>query len=375
MDFSKTKKLLEKVEPVISKTRKEQEKKESSGECFNTFKILGVQKNEVRLHSAFLSELLNPSAVHGLGDYFLKPFVKDVAKIETMLDTKNAEVSVEQSIGIISADGKTGGRFDIAIKFSNPDYLILIENKIDAGDQISQLQRYNNYAKKNYKENYKILYLTVDGHNPSRFSLGNSNVPYSCISYKKDIKNWLKKCIEKISTRPFVDISVRQYIDVIEELTNTELEDNMEKEIIKMLYSKDNLELAKTAEEFAKIWAEKDLIISRIIAEKLRKDGFSDNGGQLCKKLDNKLELYFEYENCSPNFGFKTQNRFENKKQLKQLLESAGCAEFDKISVEDSGNWLSFYCSYGNDKTIEDFYQSLNNVLEQLESNFKKVAQ
>ena len=52
------------------------------------------------------------------------------------------------SIGAISEDGKNGGRFDIAIKFNNPDYLILIENKIDAGDQISQLQRYNNYAKK-----------------------------------------------------------------------------------------------------------------------------------------------------------------------------------------------------------------------------------
>ena len=279
------------------------------------------------------------------------------------------------SIGAISEDGKNGGRFDIAIKFNNPDYLILIENKIDAGDQISQLQRYNNYAKKNYKENYKILYLTVDGHNPSRLSLGNSNVPYSCISYKKDIKNWLKKCIEKIETRPFVDISVRQYIDVIEELTNTELEDNMEKEIIKMLYSKENIELVKTADNFAKIWEEKDLTISRIIAEKLRRDGFSDNGGQLCKKLDNKLELYFEYENCSPNFGFKTKNRFENKKQLKQILESAGCSEFSKSNLEDSGSWLSFYFSYGNDRAIDDLYQALKNVLEQLENEYKKITQ
>lgn len=375
MDFSETKELLKKVEPVISKTRKEQEEKENSGECFNTFKILGVQKNEVRLHSAFLSEILNPSAVHGLGDYFLKPFVRDIAKSEIELETKNAEVSVEQSIGAISEDGKNGGRFDIAIKFNNPDYLILIENKIDAGDQISQLQRYNNYAKKNYKENYKILYLTVDGHNPSRLSLGNSNVPYSCISYKKDIKNWLKKCIEKIETRPFVDISVRQYIDVIEELTNTELEDNMEKEIIKMLYSKENIELVKTADNFAKIWEEKYLTISRIIAEKLRRDGFSDNGGQLCKKLDNKLELYFEYENCSPNFGFKTQNRFKNKKQLKQILESAGCSEFSKSNLEDSGSWLSFYFSYGNDRAIDDLYQALKNVLEQLENEYKKITQ
>lgn len=373
MNLSETKALLETVEPVIAKTRKEQDAKEKSGECFNTFKILGVQKNEERLHSAFLSELLDPKAVHGLGDYFLKPFVKDVAKIEIELDTKNAMVSVEQSIGAISEDGKTGGRFDIAITFSCPDYLILIENKIDAGDQISQLQRYNNYAKKNYGENYKILYVTLDGHKPSRLSLGKSNVRYKCVSYKTDIKNWLTACIEKDATCSFVDISVRQYIAVIEELTNTDLENNMEKEIIALLYSKENLELAKVADDFAKIWDEKNRIISHIIAEKLTLDGFSNNGGQACKKLDEKLELYLEYENDSPNFGFKTEKKFENKKYLKQLLESAGSSEFIKSNLEDSDKWLSFYFSYGNDRTIEALYLAVKNVLEQLEIGFKKA--
>ena len=375
MQFSETKDLLEKVEPIIKKARKAQDEKKKSGECFNTFKILGVQKNEVRLHSAFLSEILDPKAVHGLGDYFLKPFVKKVTKIETELDTKNAEVSVEESIGAISEDGKTGGRFDIAIKFHNPDYLILIENKIDAGDQISQLQRYNNYAKKNYKDNYKILYLTVDGHTPSRLSLGNAKIPYQCISYKNDIKNWLTECIEKIDTRPFVDISVRQYIAVIEELTNTELEDTMKKEIIEKLYSKENLELAKVADEFANIWEEKDLVISRIIAQKLISEGFSDNGGQVYKKLDDNLKTYFEYENYSPNLGFKTEKKFENKKALKQVLAAAGCSEFRMQNLEDSGNWLSFYFTYGTDRTIEDFYQAIKNVLDQLENGFKKISQ
>ena len=375
MQFSETKDLLEKVEPIIKKARKAQDEKEKSGECFNTFKILGVQKNEVRFHSAFLSEILDPKAVHGLGDYFLKPFVKKVTKIETELDTKNAEVSVEESIGAISEDGKTGGRFDIAIKFHNPDYLILIENKIDAGDQISQLQRYNNYAKKNYKDNYKILYLTVDGHIPSRLSLGNANIPYQCISYKNDIKKWLTECIEKIEARPFVDISVRQYIAVIEELTNTELEDNMKKEIVKKLYSKENLELTKIADEFANIWEEKEKLISHIIAEKLISEGFSDNGGQVYKKLDDNLEMYFEYENCSPNFGFRMEKKISNKKTLKQILESAGSSEFIKSNLEDSGMWLSFYFSYGNDRTIEALCQAIKNVLDQLENGFKKISQ
>ena len=36
---------------------------------FNVFSALDIVKSEVR-HSAFLAWLLNPSASHGLGDYF-----------------------------------------------------------------------------------------------------------------------------------------------------------------------------------------------------------------------------------------------------------------------------------------------------------------
>ena len=43
----------------------------------------------------------------------------------------------------------------------------------------------------------------------------------------------------------------------------------MKKEIVKKLYSKENLELTKIADEFANIWEEKEKLISHIIAEKL----------------------------------------------------------------------------------------------------------
>ena len=149
----------------------------------------------------------------------------------------------------------------------------------------------------------------------------------------------------------------------------------MKKEIIEKLYSKENLNLTKIADEFANLWEEKDLFISRIITEKLISEGFSDNGGQVYKKLDDNLEMYFEYENSSPNFGFKAVKKFENKKQLKQLLESAGSSEFIKSNLDDSGMWLSFYFSYGNDRSIEVLYLAVKNVLEQLENGFKKISQ
>ena len=47
-----------------------------SGENFNVFRVLGLESREVRMHSAFLGELLNPAGSHGLGATFLELFVE-----------------------------------------------------------------------------------------------------------------------------------------------------------------------------------------------------------------------------------------------------------------------------------------------------------
>ena len=49
--------------------------KQRKGDCFNVFNTLGLRSNEVRLHSAFLAELLNPDGNHGLKDA-MRFFVK-----------------------------------------------------------------------------------------------------------------------------------------------------------------------------------------------------------------------------------------------------------------------------------------------------------
>ena len=42
---------------------------------FNIFESLGLVRQEIR-HSAFLSWLLDPTETHGLGDYWLRQFLK-----------------------------------------------------------------------------------------------------------------------------------------------------------------------------------------------------------------------------------------------------------------------------------------------------------
>ena len=45
---------------------------EVTGENFNIFRILKLETNEVKMHSAFLVELLNAKGSHGQKDVFLK---------------------------------------------------------------------------------------------------------------------------------------------------------------------------------------------------------------------------------------------------------------------------------------------------------------
>lgn len=45
-----------------------------SGNAFNVFEIINVTTDEVRLHSKFIAELLNPNGSHGQQDLFLSLF-------------------------------------------------------------------------------------------------------------------------------------------------------------------------------------------------------------------------------------------------------------------------------------------------------------
>src|ERR1700749_5058851 len=88
---------------------------ELTGDNFNVFRILKLESSEVRMHSAFLAELLNPNGTHGQKDAFLKLFIKAFCFKNNPIDTASCRVKVEESIGVISKDKSQGGRIDIVI--------------------------------------------------------------------------------------------------------------------------------------------------------------------------------------------------------------------------------------------------------------------
>ena len=218
-------KLLNAIKEIVDREKTLQEAKRTRGENFNIFNVLGVSTSEVRLHSAFIAELLNPDGNHGLGEKFLKIFIDEVINKNVgdntnrrfIFDVKSIkDVIVEKDIGPVK--GEHGGRLDISVENNNGSYII-IENKIYAGDQENQMKRYWNYAQKMCESDtnkYRLIYLTLDGHEPSEGSLcGLKADDYICLSYKYDIISWLNRCVELSVRHPLIRETIIQYIETL----------------------------------------------------------------------------------------------------------------------------------------------------------------
>jgi len=109
--------LLYKVKKVIDKASIEKEARRKRGELFNIFDVLGVSSSEVRTHTAFLAELLNPNGSHSLGSFPLQSFISIInSSIPFEFDSKSVQIRKEKSIGIIDTNYDNGGQIDILIE-------------------------------------------------------------------------------------------------------------------------------------------------------------------------------------------------------------------------------------------------------------------
>ena len=270
--------LLKEVNSILQQEKIKKEESRKRGEQFNIFEVLGVQTSEVRLHSAFLAELLNPNGDHGLNNKFLKVFVEDIVKNckSFDFDTESAQVFPEFSIGNITEDYQEGGRIDLYVQDKN-NHAIIIENKIYAGDQPCQLLRYHNYAEKSKglsQDNYILLYLTLnDGNMPSDNSIGYSSFEFFCISYRTHVLNWLEKCVELSARYPLIRETIQQYIINLKNVLSIMENNNME-EYLSLLTSKDNISTTIGILEQ-----------SGVIQDKIREQ-FVRNIELICEELD-----------------------------------------------------------------------------------------
>ena len=178
-------------------------------EPFNVFSVLYKETDEVNLHSRFL---------HALLDY-KKPGTETRENLKDFL--LHVDVQGFELYGVeVKREWKN---IDILLTNANKKALAL-ENKINAEDRPKQLWRYYNTLKKqNYLDrNIHLLYLTLDGRDPTLDSVGDLNSEkITTVSYKELIP-WLGCCQKRAYDEPELRESIAQYIQLVQKLTRTD---------------------------------------------------------------------------------------------------------------------------------------------------------
>ncbi len=233
--------LIEQVEQLLQSTgsiiKKHEEIARIKGENFNIFCVLGIEDKEVKLHSRFIAELLDPKGSHDQKTAFLKMFLEQVvepltSESDRLPKESKTKVHNEYYIGPKRIDGEnsTGGRIDIFI--TDGIQHISIENKIWADEGEHQVARYCNYQ----TDKNLVIFLTLRGDEAS------TEKKYYPVSYKEHILPWLESCQKHCADLPILRETIKQYIITIKGLTGGLTMQKMEKTIQKLMMK--NIEAA-----------------------------------------------------------------------------------------------------------------------------------
>lgn len=360
---------------------------DATGGRFNIFKVCGVNHYE-NTHSAILAEFLNPNGSHGLKHQFLQTFL-EVLGVKISFNAEKAKVICEKYAPIENTETLQRGFIDIFIEDDEKN-VIIIENKIDAGDQWEQLKRYHTFAQNNTTK-HQIFYLTLNGKEASEHS--GENVEYQCISYEKTIIEWLEKCLH-ISTRyPMVRETIAQYINHLKTLTYQDMDTKNQQEVAKILAN--DLETAQAIyqnyqttfdfiakkyfnpkmEKFAK---EKGLEYHYFINDK---NFYNHINFQLkSPKWEEKYWIEFKYYSGEYFYGLvnnedvKYEISTENRKKIIENLEKFGKVNFKERS------WFPIYENIptltieywqediiNSDKFFQDCKKRIEEILQAME--------
>lgn len=369
------------------------ELQKASGQNFNLFDILSIGHYEVKTHSPFIGELLNPCGRHCMGDIFLRHFL-EILKSDFGLsqhlkkfETGSAKVLLEKCCG-------ETGRLDIAIADCSNRQLI-IENKIYAGDQESQLERYLGI---NPKPSV-LVYLTLYGDRSPSFDAAkdkDTDGRLVAVSYKKDILKWLELCVKEAAAVPVVREAIMQYMNLIKKLTNQNIGSVMSREIINNILAD-----SSSYSVYIRLSGMADLIRNKMLAKVLKKIVTADYGeyrlyGELTTNYNDKeWECIFANEKLSKiglAFGiefaekymhscecvFKNINSVPMDSNLSKLLAEELKKDFG-IKFKSNDWWV--YASFPNqelqnwnDSVLGELYFN-NSKIEIVIDNIKKLAQ
>lgn len=201
--------------------------KERTGADYNIFSVLDVERKEVGTHSHILFSLMSPNGAHRQKDRYLKLFLKE---LDVPLPLTERQWQVEREWVF------SHGRIDFFLHC--PDMCVVIEMKIDAGDQNAQLFRYEQYAKTK-SDTYRVCYLTLQGSSPSEPSAQCLNEKsFQNLSFSGHIQRWLTACLEETPASSSAYSFIQQYQRLINKITE---EESMSEQISDWIQGVDDL--------------------------------------------------------------------------------------------------------------------------------------
>ncbi len=228
---------------------------------FNIFSTLRGERDEVNLHSRFLHALLNYQKSPDAPRQNLESFLRRIVKKDKDFAQSGIEVERERD------------NIDILIT-NDVRQAVVIENKIGAEDQSQQLQRYHDRLRERGFDDISLLYLTLDGYEPSEDSVGN--LDYQSIYYRDDLPPWLEGCQKRAYDEPALRESIGQYLQLIRKLTGTDFSEAYMKDLEKLCLEGNNLTLIHDLNEAAirvrilllkKLYGEIDSALTELISK------------------------------------------------------------------------------------------------------------
>lgn len=161
--------------------------------------ILGRHRNEI-FHSRLLGWLMQPTGRHGLGDRFLRALLEDVWPGEHLHDGTPVEIELERTQSGMNADATElhEARADLVVGLDS--VVIVIENKLDAGEQPHQCERlYWAWAADPIEVRW--LYLTPTGRSPATATSPEALAAWRTASYAQ-IRRVLAAVLDETSNAP-----------------------------------------------------------------------------------------------------------------------------------------------------------------------------
>ena len=330
-----------------------------SDDNFNIFNILDIEYDEVRLHSRILKYFVEQDQ-----QKFLEVIAASLPENNSLikrLPMSNLKVSIEKSINSIEED-LSDGRIDLLLQFD--DFTIIIENKIFARDQESQLIKYYNFVKlairyetRKSDESFLILYLTPNGSPPSENSINFKNInleqnkDFYLISYKHHVLKWLKNYEQKSNK---LKETIEQYIKTVEKICGIMSEEDKER-ILRLMSEEKFIQNFKQIKWDIGAIEVKIHDFWRVVSEKINIE-YNGINVKTHFKEDSIMFNLFSNERGIMNFYLQYKPNFNESPFLSIWLNSKKQKEFESKKSNFNSLDFSFNEGYLNIREDKDLF-------------------